>query len=114
MSSRATNADRGGYPVRSKGDNALQASRTLALYHSRARGPKPKTVLAEQKANISETPSRSLRRGAMMRRMRKAPAFVSLLVGAALLASAAVRAQSISAKDLLDGFANPARWLTYS
>jgi hypothetical protein len=48
MSSRATNADRGGYPVRLKGDSAKLALETQALYHSRARRPKPKTSTGEE------------------------------------------------------------------
>src|SRR3954453_14104008 len=45
------------------------------------------------------------------RRVLRPALFVTAFVA---LATLSVRAQGISSKDLLDGFANPARWLTYS
>ncbi len=49
-------------------------------------------------------------------RTRKCPfgTTVVSVIGLSVLASVCAAAQSISARDLLDGFGNPARWLTYS
>jgi alcohol dehydrogenase (cytochrome c) len=44
----------------------------------------------------------------------RSAAFLCLFGGAMLVATVRPRAQDISAKDLRDGFANAARWLTYS